>query len=69
MAASETIRSALCALEMQSADALNLAQCFVAAAGDQGLDEPPWIHQFTRLAYEMSERVEALAQAINAEGK
>lgn len=64
MAASEGIKVALRALEEESGWALNLAECFVAAAGEQGLAEPPWINQFHRVVNRLAERVEILAQAI-----
>jgi len=65
MAASEGIKVALRALEEESGWALNLAQCFLAAAGDQGLAEPPWINQFHLVVRRLAERIEILAQAIN----
>jgi hypothetical protein len=64
MAASEGIKVALRALEEESGWALNLAECFVAAAGDQGRAEPPWINQFHLVVSRLAERVEVLSQAI-----
>lgn len=69
MAVAESIKEAVLALEIECGWAVNLAQCFVAASGDQGLQEPPWINQFSRVVNAIQERAEAVAQAVHSEAR
>lgn len=67
MAKPEGIKEALSALQEECTWALNLAECFVSAAGDQGRSEPPWVSQFQRSVSRLAVRADALAEAINHE--
>lgn len=65
MAISETIKHALQAAEEAATWALNASETLVAAAGEQGTDEAPWIAFHHRAITQLGERIDALATAIH----
>lgn len=66
MAVPENIRVAAAALEEECSRALNIAQCFMEAAGDnQGLREPAWISHYSYQIHRLTTAAEQLVSAIN----
>ena len=65
MAISETIKRAMQALETECARASNIAATIVAAAGNQGENEPPWVSMHDDTVRQLVEHADALVCAIN----
>lgn len=65
MAEEESIKAAFRALEEEVCWAESLARCLVAAAGDQGLAEPPWVNHFHHVVGGIAERFDAFSRAYH----
>lgn len=65
MAISETIKHAMEALEAECAHASTIAETIIAAAGEQGSAEPPWVSMHHHAIRQLVEHADALVYAIN----